>query len=174
MDEGFFFNSPHISDGLFSYRKGWFVYTPIMVFAVLGLFTMKKAAAAYRLPLILTLLVLIYVIFSWWCWWYGGSFGSRVMIDYYGLLALPLATFFQHTIYRSCWVKAMVSLLAVFFIFLNFFQMNQYTRSLLHYDSMSKDLYWSIFLTKNRPADYQDNMDIPDYTKALNGENESE
>ena len=31
--EGFFFNKPHVMDGLFSYRKGWLVYTPIMVLA---------------------------------------------------------------------------------------------------------------------------------------------
>ena len=28
--EGFFFGNSHVLDGLLSYRKGWFIYTPIM------------------------------------------------------------------------------------------------------------------------------------------------
>jgi len=35
-DEGFFFLHPHILDGLLSYRKGWLIYTPVMLFALFG------------------------------------------------------------------------------------------------------------------------------------------
>ncbi|MBU2555234.1 MAG: hypothetical protein KKF98_12315 [Bacteroidetes bacterium] len=174
MNERFFFNSPHIFDGLFSFRKGWLIYTPVMLLAFAGLFTMKNKATPFLWPLIITLTILIYVIFSWWCWWYGGSFGSRVMIDYYGLMALPMATFIQYCLSRPYWKKAIVGVLISFFILLNLFQMRQYVSSLLHYDSMSKELYLSIFLTQSRPDSYNEMLVKPDYAKALNGENESE
>ena len=40
-DEGFFFNHPRIMEGLFSWRKGWLLYTPMMAFALLGIFFKK-------------------------------------------------------------------------------------------------------------------------------------
>ena len=45
VGSAFYFDNPHILDLLFSYRKGWFVYTPLMLFAVIGfipLYRMKK------------------------------------------------------------------------------------------------------------------------------------
>ncbi len=44
-DQGFSFLHPHFVDVFFSYRKGWLVYTPLMVFALLGLLPL------WRLPL---------------------------------------------------------------------------------------------------------------------------
>ena len=34
---------------------------------------------------------LVYVFSSWWSWWYGGSFSSRVMLEYSAFVFLPLA-----------------------------------------------------------------------------------
>ncbi|MGY8927707.1 MAG: hypothetical protein ACKVJC_10515, partial [Flavobacteriales bacterium] len=36
--EGFEFLAPYTIDFLFSFRKGWFIYTPIMIFATIGIF----------------------------------------------------------------------------------------------------------------------------------------
>ena len=41
-DERFFFNQPRIIEGLFSFRKGWFVYTPMMLFALAGMFLISQ------------------------------------------------------------------------------------------------------------------------------------
>lgn len=38
----FYFDNPHIIKGLFSFRKGWFLYTPIMLPIILSLFLLKK------------------------------------------------------------------------------------------------------------------------------------
>ncbi|MGB3074998.1 MAG: hypothetical protein WBB36_06740, partial [Chitinophagales bacterium] len=37
VGEGFLWKEPMILDGLFSYRKGWFIYTPMMLFGFFGL-----------------------------------------------------------------------------------------------------------------------------------------
>ena len=96
MESGkFYFLKPQIVNGLFSYRKGWLIYTPVMAFAIVGLFLLKKYAKELMFPVILFLVINIYVVFSWWCWWYGGSFGSRPMIDIYGIMAVPMAAFLE-------------------------------------------------------------------------------
>ena len=77
----FFFNNPQILNGMFSYRNGWFVYSPVMIFSVLGMFFLWKRQKDLQLSLVITFLVFIYVIFSWFIWWYGGAFGNRAMID---------------------------------------------------------------------------------------------
>lgn len=39
MDQGkFYFFKPHVIDGLFSYRKGWLIYTPVMILGFFGFF----------------------------------------------------------------------------------------------------------------------------------------
>jgi hypothetical protein len=91
-DEGFFFTNPQIINGLFSYRKGWLIYTPLMIFALLGILTLaRRKFQQFFIPVLIFTVANIYVVYSWWCWWYGGSFGSRPMIDSYPLMAVALA-----------------------------------------------------------------------------------
>ncbi|MBK7409009.1 MAG: hypothetical protein IPJ40_13685 [Saprospirales bacterium] len=91
--ERFFWSDPKLLYGFFSYRKGLFIYTPIMALAFAGLVLLKKYAADFFWPLVLFVPLNFYVIFSWWSWWYGGSYGMRPAIDSYGLMAIPLAAF---------------------------------------------------------------------------------
>ena len=83
-----------------------------------------------------TLGIAIYVVFSWWTWWYGGSFGSRPMIDYYGLMAFPMAALIQKLAETKWWIRIVTTTVFVFFIYLNQFQMSQYRTSLLHWDTI--------------------------------------
>jgi hypothetical protein len=55
---------------------------------------------------------------------------------------------------------------------LNQYQMGQYRTSLLHWDSMTKEAYWGIFLKKNWPQGYDKMIKVPNYEKALKGEYE--
>jgi 4-amino-4-deoxy-L-arabinose transferase-like glycosyltransferase len=168
----FFFLKPHIIDGLFSYRKGWFVYTPVMVLAIAGIIWMRKKTPLLFFPVILFIIVNIYIVYSWWCWWYGGSYGSRPMIDMYGVMAIPLAVFIDRVWNSKKWLRAILGVLLITFIWLNQFQMSQYRTSLLHWDSMTKEAYWKIFGKKHWPEGYDKMIKIPDYNKALKGEDE--
>jgi hypothetical protein len=173
MEQGkFYFLKPQIINGLFSYRKGWLLYTPVMFIAFLGFFWIKKYAANLVLPIVVFLIINIYVVYSWWCWWYGGSFGSRPMIDMYGIMAILLAAFIERVLISKTWMKSIVALLLVGLIFLNQFQMKQYRISLLHFDSMTKEAYWGILGKKNWPEGYDKMIKVPDYEKALKGEND--
>lgn len=170
MDSGrFYFLNSHVIDGLFSFRKGWFIYTPVMLFSIAGLFMLKQYSKGLTKVILIFLVIYVYVIFSWWCWWYGGSFGSRPMIDTYGIMAIPLAAFLSFIMKRAIWQRALLGVVLVLFVFLNQFQMNQYRTSLLHWDSMTGKAYKGIFLKKNWPEGYDKMIEIPDYEQALKG-----
>lgn len=171
-NEGFFFSNPQIINGLFSYRKGWLVYTPIMIFAFFGFAFIKKELAVLRNSLLTFLVLFLFIVFSWWCWWYGGSYGSRPMIDIYGIMAVGLAAFIYKIAQTPIWSKISMLMLLGFFIYLNIFQMDQYRTSLLHWDSMTRQVYWEIMFKKQWPPDYAQKIKIPDYEKAIKGEKE--
>ena len=171
--EGFYFLNPHILDGLFSFRKGWFIYTPVMLFSVIGFIFTDQKLKSWRNASLLFLAVFIYIIFSWWCWWYGGSFGARPMIDVYGVLAIGLAAFINKIFsLKKIFIRLLFVLLVAFFIFLNQYQIKQYRTSLLHWDSMTKEVYFKILFTKKWPDGYDNMVRTPDYQKAMKGENE--
>jgi hypothetical protein len=171
-NEGFFFSNPQIINGLFSYRKGWLINTPIMIFAFTGFAFIKEELAILRNSFLVFLILFLYVVFSWWCWWYGGSYGSRPMIDIYGMMAIGLAAFIYKITQTSLWSKISMSVVFVFFIYLNIYQMGQYRTSLLHWDSMTKQAYWEIMFKTQWPADYAQKIKTPDYEKAIKGEKE--
>ncbi len=170
--ESFYFLKSELWNGLFSYRKGWLLYTPVMILALTGIFWMRKSMPHLFLPVIIFILVNIYIVFSWWCWWYGGSFGSRPMIDMYGIMAIPLAVFIEKAWRGRTWIKGSIIVLLLFMVMLNQFQMKQYRTSLLHWDSMTKEAYWGIFGKTKWPEGYDSMIKTPDYDKALRGESE--
>ena len=166
--EKFYFNHPHIIEGLFGFRKGWIIYTPIMLFAILGFFFLKRKSNDLFLPIISFTIINLFVIFSWWCWWYGGSYGARAMIDSYALMAFPIAAFFDFSFKRTT-LLIPILLLTGAFISLNIFQSKQYQTSLLHWDSMTYETYKSIFLHKDFHKGYGETLKNPDYQNALRG-----
>lgn len=166
--ESFFWGDSRILQGLFSYRKGWLIYTPVMVLALLGLVLLISKQNPWKWALIIWLPIQLYITYSWWCWWYGGSFGQRVMIDFYALLAIPLALFIQYILKKKR--KGIAALLIIFFVSFNLFQTFQYRKTLIHWDSMTKAAYWAIFLKTNFPENYGELIETPDYEEAKKGQ----
>jgi hypothetical protein len=170
-EEGFFFNNPQIFNGLFSYRKGWLVYTPIMLFSLLGVFFAFKNNKKWVVSLSLFIPLNIFIIYSWWCWWYGGSFGSRPMIDSYALMAIPLASLYNYFDKLKTYLRCIPLFVMFLAISLNLFQTYQ-SKTCLHYDSMTKESYWSNFTTLGWSSNYKKLIEPPNYKKAIKGEEE--
>jgi hypothetical protein len=168
-DEGFFFNNPQIIQGWFSYRKGWLLYTPLMILALAGLITMRKRLVALRTPMLVFFPVFVYVIFSWWCWWYGGSFGSRPMIDIYAMLSLPIASLITFADHRSRLLRNALLVGLFLLMLLNLFQTYQYKKGMIHFDSMSRDAYWFNFGRLYTDSYYFELLDPVDYDSLLVG-----
>jgi hypothetical protein len=153
-NEGFFFADPKIYSVLFGWRKGWFLYTPLMIFAVIGLILMFKKWKDMFVPVFIYMILTIYLISSWWDWGFGGAFGMRALVQSYAFLIFPLAFFIQwlFTI-RIKWLK--ISLIVIcfplfgFLSYLNLFQVWMFKNSLMHWDSMTKSAYKYSFLKKD-------------------------
>lgn len=169
IGERFFFDNPKIIDGLFSFRKGWLLYTPMMAFALLGIPLLRNELKKIKLPIVLFVLLNIYIIFSWWCWWYGGSYGQRSMVDSYSLLAIPLACVVKFIDERKLFMKTIFYVFALFFSVLNIFQTFQLAAASLHYDGMTAELYFKQFGKIDMIENFEDYMDPPNYEEALRG-----
>ena len=157
----FDFWSPHIWEGLFSYRKGWLLYTPIMTLALVGLIPMWWQLREWRWGIILFLGLNIYIVYSWHIWWYASTYGSRAMVQSYAILALPLGAML-HSVFRAH--KFWQVLLAAFLVAcigLNLFQNWQYVHRILPMDETTKTYYWKVFGKSQLPsADVVKYMDV--------------
>lgn len=169
-EERFFFNDPAFIQGLFSYRKGWLVYTPIMIFSLLGMVVMFFRNRGLFWPVTTFTILNFYIVWSWWCWWYGGGFGQRVLIESYALMAFPFAAYTKLMFERKIIVRSLYLLLIAGFISLNIFQTRQYYKGVIHWDAMSREAYWNTyFRTKPAPSMYEQ-IDPPDYSAAFKGD----
>jgi hypothetical protein len=140
-----------------------------MGFALMGIFLLKDALKKLRLAIILFFLINIYIVFSWWCWWYGGAFGQRSLIESYALLALPFASFIKYVSEKKWYHNLVFYSVALFFIWLNLFQTLQFENSVLHYEGMSKELYFKQFGKLKRISDYDKYIDWPNIKEAKKG-----
>ena len=165
----FFFNNPMIIKGLIGYRHGWLVYSPVMIFSVLGMFVLIKRFNEMLIPVVFTFLVFIYVVFSWWCWWYGGAFGMRSMIDIYGLLALPLGAFFTYILeWKKIWQWGVI-FVSVLLLIAGLHNTHKYRSFSSHYDSMTKEAFWDSYLKVKPSPSFESKLRAPDYEKARKG-----
>lgn len=137
--------SPHIGPILFSLKKGWLVYTPIMVFALLG-FVQLWQRKRELFPVILGyFLITFYIIASWSEWWYGASYSIRPMITSYVLLAIPLGHFLQRMgEWKPLWRWAIGGLMGCF-VLLNLFQIWQLNNFILDPYRTTPAYYFAIF-----------------------------
>ncbi len=142
--EGFSnWKSPFIWDVLFSYKKGLFVYTPILFLLIPALVVcfIKQRRIFWGTLLIFSLVT--YSTASWWMWFFGGGLGARNYIDFMGVFLLAIALAYQHVhwIFKSAFFICTVIGIWVYQIY--DYQMR---KMILHYDTVSKEGFWEVFL----------------------------
>jgi hypothetical protein len=167
--ERFFFKDPKIWDVLFGFRKGWFIYSPSMLFAVVGMFFLWKYKKEYALITPIYIILHLYIISSWWCWWYGGGFGMRACIECSAVLSIPLAAFLKWMFSQKMKIKVLLISLYVVVSLQSGFHLIQYHYEAIHYESMThkayKDSFWKI-----KPSDkFHTLLKTPAYSEARKG-----
>lgn len=146
--EGFLFLHPEIVNVLFSYRKGLFVYTPILIIGIIALVWLLLKKDYYRFwTWFLAFAGITYIIASWCFWFYGCSFGLRAFIEYYPFFFILIALMLSR-------IKLLPS---IFFIAIglscvaiNLIQTYQYNNYILHWIDMDAQKYWRIFLKTDK------------------------
>ena len=99
------------------------------------------------------------------------------MIDSYGLMAISMACFYAF-ILKKKYIRQTVFLASFLLIGLNQFQTFQRRRTLIHWDSMTKDSYWDVFLKHRLTLEewelHNERLSPPNYPKARQGKGEYE
>jgi hypothetical protein len=140
--EGFDFGSPNTLNFLFSYRKGWFVYTPLMLIAFFGLINIWRNYKSWFWPIFLFSLANIYFLSSWSGWWYAQCFSQRSMVQSLPIMALALGPLLVG-IRSFKWRKPLIALIALASILTLSFSW-QYDRGMLSQDRMTKEYFWQM------------------------------
>lgn len=148
QNEGFNFGDPHFWGILFSFRKGLFVYTPVLLVAFAGLYYFVRRKDYFSLAtFLIPFFILTYILSSWQDWVYGHSYGLRAYIDFYALFFIPFALLFNE-IRRF---RIVTGLVCVLLIGLNLVQTWQYKHFILHWYTMDFDKYVKVFLRTSDP-----------------------
>jgi hypothetical protein len=136
---------------IFGFEKGWFIYTPIAVFMVVGLFFLK--GKVFRKAVIVFCLLNIWIIMAWSDWRYGASYSTRALTHSYPVYALALGGFISAIMQTS--YRFISAGFGIYLLLTNGVQIWQYNAGILHYNDMSRkyyaQIYWNFSPT---PLDY--------------------
>lgn len=154
--EGLDLFAPYTAKFLFSFRKGWFIYTPVMMFSIIGFYNLYKHNKKIFYPLLLFFIFSLWIISSWSCWWYaGGSFSARSMIPVYSVLSFPLGYFIEDIFKKRNFLKNSFWAIICFLIILNLFQSWQFNKGIIKKEQMTRDYYFAVFGKTKIDKDYE-------------------
>ena len=144
--EGFDFSQPYLEEVLFSFRKGWLIYTPVMLFALAGFYSLYKRNKSLFYIILVYFLVNLYVVSSWTCWWYaGGSYSQRALLSSYVVLAIPLGYFFMQLFTWKPLLRNTTCFIIILLLLLNLFQTWQWAHGIIDRTRMTKEYYFAVF-----------------------------
>ena len=156
-DQHFSFLKPHLWSVLFSFKKGWLLYSPLLLLPLAGLVALWRSHRAVAVPVLAFFVLNLWVVSAWDIWWYGGSIGQRALVQSYAVLALPWGAAVAWLLRpeRRPALRAAAVAVAVLLVDLNLFQHWQYMRSIINPEEMNRRYYFAVF-NKTMPtqADY--------------------
>lgn len=143
-DEGFDnWKDPYFWQLLFGFRKGMFIYAPFLLLMIPGLILCFFKSRRLFYGILVFTIITTYILSSWWCWWYGGALGMRSMIDFYGILVIPIAFLITHS--TGFWNIILVFLVAISVHIYQTYE-RQYDLHILHYDYMDYPMWKKVFM----------------------------
>ncbi|HLK98772.1 MAG TPA: hypothetical protein VK364_13455, partial [Hymenobacter sp.] len=103
QEQGFNWLKPHLWDGIFSFRSGWLMYSPLLLTGLIGFGPLRRQQPEAFWAMLVFTVAFTYVTFAWNEWTYGGGLGSRAMIESYAVLAWPMAAALRWLLERPYW-----------------------------------------------------------------------
>jgi hypothetical protein len=153
--EGFEFFHPYILEVLFSFRKGWLLYTPIMIVAIAGLYRLNKDEPKLFYALFIYFVLNLYIVSSWSCWWYAQSFSQRSLISSYPVMALSMGYFMKWIFSQRIIYRYIFLFFGACFLALNLFQTVQFDKGIIDGDRMTAAYFGKTFLKMNVKDEYK-------------------
>jgi hypothetical protein len=142
-NEGFHWDRPEFIEVLFGFRRGLFLWTPIFLLPVISILLLWRYDRVRSAAALGYFAANLYVISAWWIWYYGSGFGSRVFIDHYPVLVIPMALVLSRWS-SGAWMAA--RLFMVLCILLHLAQFTQYHLGVFDYENMDRAKYRYTFL----------------------------
>lgn len=155
--EGFDFLSPHTANFLWSYRKGWLIYSPIVLMVIPGFVYLWQKHRGWFWPLLVFFALNLYVVSSWSNWWYAQCFSQRAMVHTLPitllLVGFGIKWSLEHTL-RTQILIPFATLACVAGIFFSW----QYEHYILDQWRMTGNYFWSVFLQTEVVTDEQKDL----------------
>lgn len=133
---------------LFGFTNGWFIYTPVTILFVAGLFFTREYS--FRWVVWVFCLLNIWVVISWFDWRYGSTYSTRALSQSYPVFAFGLAAVLQY-ILKSKW-RYLMLVMSLFLVGANFIQIMQYNSRILIPNEMTGYYYSGVYLDMNPTA----------------------
>lgn len=136
---------PHTLRFLFDFRNGWFIYTPMVVLALFGLYYCYRKRKELFWVLLIFVAIDIYIVSSWTLWYYGGTFGQRATIQIMPIMGILLGFFLMLLRNQRRRIKSTIGVIIIFFVALNIFQTYQYYHGVWPENRMTGKYYFAAF-----------------------------
>jgi hypothetical protein len=141
---GFDFLRPAFFFILFSFNKGWFVYTPLAIIAMGGLFVLFRSNRFRFWWAMAFLTTFIWVQSSWFCPTFTSNFGNRTFIDIYPFIALLLG-YFITGLQKKRFAMILALPISFVLIFINNLQFYQHYKYIFPPGEITRGIYMKSF-----------------------------
>jgi hypothetical protein len=149
-NEGFNFTKPYFTSILFSYNRGWFIYTPVAFVSLFGFIGLFRKNWFQAVTLLVFLVIFTYIASSWWVWYYASKCGQRVFIDIYAITGLLLV--FLYGTFNSPGIRKAITALLLALTALNLFQYYQHTKWIFPPYIITSEIFWDSFFSTGKHA----------------------
>jgi len=138
QDQGFSWLHPHLKDYMFSFDCGWLRYSPMLLFAFIGMlpFILKRKNVW---PVVLFFFINAYIVMAWDVWWYGG----RAMVQSYAVAFFPVAALIEYVNEGKRWLRWVFYPIYLLFIYLNIWWTHGAHRGHVQVTNVSEAYYWN-------------------------------
>ncbi len=154
-DEQLNFLQPNLGKFLFSVKKGWWFWSPILLLiTILGSLYFSRKNRVLGIYFFAVILMIAYVFSCWWMWTFGMGLGQRPMIDFYPIIAIAFAGFLSQRKNLKWWYITILPL-----IFLNVVHAHQIHKNILVGGQTTWQDYTQNFLRLKRTAPTVDILD---------------
>lgn len=143
--------NPHIIPALFSFRKGWLIYTPAAIFMIIGLYFLWKKNRNIALAISVYAGISFFIMVSWTEWWYGAGYSFRPVVTLYPILIFGVGYLIE-SIQGNKLKQAMFYGFLLLFTTLNIFQYWQFRENIIHPYRTTFEYYKAAFLKTRIPT----------------------
>src|SRR5690606_37559248 len=136
---------------IFSFRKGWLIYTPAAIFMIIGLYFLWKKNRNIALAISVYAGISFFIMVSWTEWWYGAGYSFRPVVTLYPILIFGVGYLIE-SIQGNKLKQAMFYGFLLLFTTLNIFQYWQFRENIIHPYRTTFEYYKAAFLKTRIPT----------------------